>query len=78
MLRQRNLSTTRSKVELIKRLMDVNPDGAWMDENDPVREGKEERDDELRLERGRNELLRQELEVLKRERDVAQREAAKA
>jgi len=47
-----------------------------MDENDPVQEGEEERDDELRLERGRNELLRQELEVLKRKRDVAQRETA--
>lgn len=65
------------KGEIIKRLMEADPDGAWLDESGPSRaDGDEREDDQLGLERDKNELLRQELELAKRERDLAQREAA--
>ncbi|KYN00149.1 hypothetical protein ALC62_09083 [Cyphomyrmex costatus] len=77
--RRLNVSSSGLKVEIIKRLMEADPKGTWMDEGGSIHEEDDEREDvQLRLERDRNELLRQELELAKRERDVAQREAVLA
>lgn len=77
--KQRKVSTAGLKAEIIKRLMDADPEGTWMTEYSPDREEEGEcEDDQLRHERDRNELLRQELEIARRERDLAQREATLA
>lgn len=59
----------------INKEMEADPDG--MNEDNRVQEEEDEQDEvRLRLERDRNELLRQELEITRRERDLAQREVA--
>ncbi|KYN15818.1 hypothetical protein ALC57_11947 [Trachymyrmex cornetzi] len=77
--KQRKMSTSGVKAEIIKRLMDADSEGTWMTEYSPDREEEGEcEDDQLRHERDKNKLLRQELEIARRERDLAQREATLA
>ena len=73
-LKLHNLPTTGSKPALIARLMEVDPEGNWTNDEEADNSVTQE-EDQVQLERDRNELLRQELEVTRRERDVARREA---
>ena len=73
-LKLQNFPTTGSKPALITRLMEVDPEGNWTNDEEADNSVTQE-EDQVQLERDRNELLRQELEVTRRERDVARREA---
>ncbi|XP_071553456.1 uncharacterized protein [Temnothorax nylanderi] len=63
-LRERNLSTAGVKADLIKRLMEADPDGNWMSVDDLTGE-EERRDAQLQLERDRAEL-----EVIRYRREI--------
>lgn len=73
-LGERKLATTGTKPQLIARLMGVDPDGTWAND-EKIGNDEEQHEDQIQLDRDRKNLLRQELEVMRRERDVAQQEA---
>ena len=73
-LRLRNLPTTGLKPALIARLMEVDPEGNWINDEE-VDNAVAQDEDQFQLERDRNELFRQELEVTRQARDIARREA---
>ncbi|XP_024889023.1 uncharacterized protein LOC112465625, partial [Temnothorax curvispinosus] len=88
-LRQRQLSITGRKAELIARMQQADPSGAWMKEaaqQHPEDDDEEEHDQEKGARQTRNDthitvranedIARREAELMDRERDLMQREIA--
>lgn len=78
LLAARGLSSAGTKVELISRMMDTDPSGAWMDDerNDGGDDGEDTQRTGASGSQPTTSLQRREIDLYKREKELAGRELA--